>query len=1401
MRGSSSPVELRRLREEEPTPATVPISTTQLSVPVKTEAVDDELEEGELVSPIKTKPLVPRLYIDDRPPMRDRWSSPRRENRPYESIWRRTRHSLSPQKPSRNRSPSPWSPADGRDDGWRPRGRRRSVSSPFERIQFAAFIDPPRQPSPRDDGDIQEDAIQEGLHEHLERPPSPLDPPPADEGETDLTVKISRWSDVPDGLPSASTRPNTPVFPPPPDDKPTLSSTQLFVSPKLPFRPDTPAFPPPDINSRPPTPALPPNLLVFQGEEVSLTLNASSSSQTVLEPEDQAGHLDICRTPGTEMRSIPNLSVDISADLAAPHKAVPEQSTSSTGITDAISPQDPVHLVASVRVEPKDRLSSLSQRNVSTGGIGTAPFADHGSSPAIPSPPSDSTITPANNTRRRSEDANIVDKAGGPSTGPSIHIDDGLHPVSESVSILEKEEAVQVPNLVVSLNEEDFPLRQATSENLPATTRRVTIAERRSVILPATDQSLSSPFSAKYSRKDPMPTMESVQTSTDAETEGGMRTGDLEETRSEASDGVREATKHDQLVGVIKATQMNREEPLDQEAIIAWNQAVAPVESSRIPAWSPRKRDKHLREITWPLNRQQQLVATHVVAAIKRETLDAEGKIRDLRKEYREFDEEWKEHCDFLDRIMEKRGPPPADLFTMSGVIPVVTPGPVPVTPGEDHFGSRANRRRGVGDAVTTEAEFQEILAGLADTAAKDPNFRASKTTAQVPDMLVDGERRLQYDNENDLVSDPLAFYDFAGIAEPIWTDEERVTFMRRYLAYPKQFGRIADGLPNKSASDCVLYYYRTKRDIDYKGILASRRGDKKRKAIPIKKSGKSSALLANLDRQKPTVNPASVAHGPKSAITLARVARDTTFGAAPSARRVRMLPAIPNVYDIPGRRRIGAEDEDQDSSGGPSRDGSEAPTASKLKMRMAVKALKRPRVSSASALDASLASTPLLTDSAMSQAGPDVMNDGENGAELLPPVKRSGKRRKVLDPNGLTADLSSTDKPSRRNATNSYWSVDEKRKFRDLVGVHGTNAKAIAFELGSKSERQVANFFDAHREDMKLHEVMRAGGLEMSSGRIGVDDQVVSISLSFLVEADILQMPAFPKQASHARSIYDVYPSQPVSHDHRYSEPRLGMFPSSPRVLPPSYTQAIPNGNAHRPTTESPVNPISRPGGMRISALLNDDGDESLAIRSGMRGPDGLDAASDGTVSERDAEGGVARASPHSMVSVPGPSRYEDKYQRGPSGGSFERPDLDRFRAHSAKTYYEIQTPAWPSRAGYFPQRAATATPALPHHSTRPSWDPPRNPTHTTLNTFPSRIYESYRLSSDREGLPQPPRDSLPRLDPQYDRQSDWRGYPPMANSGFGNLSPLNNVPPPQSNHLDRSPLVPGEALPPANK
>ena len=829
------------------------------------------------------------------------------------------------------------------------------------------------------------------------------------------------------------------------------------------------------------------------------------------------------------------------------------------------------------------------------------------------------------------------------------------------------------------------------------TSPKVTIAERRSVVLPPSGAPI--PTRARLPRRDSQPTGGSAMESTDAETDNGPRTADMDASSDTEADP---DAKMLRVIGMVKAAQ-SKPDPLDIDSVLKYNQELGPQESSRVDASlkTTAEADAKIEKIVWPLAQTQAVVGRLVAITVQKRNVQDRGKAERLKEEYLELEAEWKEHCEFLDGLMEKRGPPPGDLYSAPDPfppIPVTTPGvaPLPSTPMEEPYGSR-NRRRGGGDAATTEAEFEAILASLADTAARDPNYRAKKTTAVVPDMLPDHERNQIYDDDNDLVTDPIAFYDFNGDAEPVWTDEERATFQRRYLNYPKQFGKIAETIPNKTASDCVLYYYRTKKTIDYKGMLASRRGDKKKKALPIKKGGKSSALLADLSRSKPTVN-ASTATGPRSAITPARAREDKRTKNKESGTST-------PVAEVPPRRRKGDEDESVGNSAVPSRAGSETPTVAK--MRMSAKTPKRPRVSSANDLQylASAAVDAISASGAPNAPGPPGLPGaiGAPGApgsvplavppivppteELLPPVKRSGKRRKIVDPadpNALPDENKEKDpsKP-RRTATNSYWSVDEKRSIQDLVRKYGANAKAIAAEIPGKSERQVVNFIEAHRTDMHLDDLARLADVVVQQQQGQAPHQQQGPPQSHPFGQTFQQghseesKPSGYPQPSYGRSIYDVYQGKRSEmFEHKYAEPRLGMFPPLPPAQPShplQRPQPAPQGMYHAPApipTPAPLQqhqPISRPGGMRISALLNED--MTSDVRSSIPPPrNDTDAGSDGTVSERE-------------IPSPRPS---------PSGVYDPAADLAQMRQAAA-----LDTP--PSTKAPTPASAISARPAEP--------------------------------------------------------------------------------------------------------
>ena len=87
---------------------------------------------------------------------------------------------------------------------------------------------------------------------------------------------------------------------------------------------------------------------------------------------------------------------------------------------------------------------------------------------------------------------------------------------------------------------------------------------------------------------------------------------------------------------------------------------------------------------------------------------------------------------------------------------------------------------------------------------------RKCQTWANVPSMILDPKERQQakFINNNRCVSDPESFYDFNNDVNIDWTTQERDNFYELFKSFPKKFGKIAEHLKDKSANDCVIYYY-----------------------------------------------------------------------------------------------------------------------------------------------------------------------------------------------------------------------------------------------------------------------------------------------------------------------------------------------------------------------------------------------------------------------------------------------------------------------------------------------------------------------------------------------------------------------------------------------------------------
>ncbi|XP_007545877.1 nuclear receptor corepressor 1 isoform X5 [Poecilia formosa] len=128
--------------------------------------------------------------------------------------------------------------------------------------------------------------------------------------------------------------------------------------------------------------------------------------------------------------------------------------------------------------------------------------------------------------------------------------------------------------------------------------------------------------------------------------------------------------------------------------------------------------------------------------------------------------------------------------------------------------------QRGTGLSATiarSEHEISEIIDGLSE---QENNEKQMRQLSVIPPMMYDSEqRRVKFINMNGLMDDPMKVYKARQFMN-VWTEHEREIFKEKFIQHPKNFGLIASYLERKCVADCVLFYYLTKKNQNYKALV-----------------------------------------------------------------------------------------------------------------------------------------------------------------------------------------------------------------------------------------------------------------------------------------------------------------------------------------------------------------------------------------------------------------------------------------------------------------------------------------------------------------------------------------------------------------------------------------------------
>ncbi|XP_041083927.1 nuclear receptor corepressor 2-like isoform X2 [Polyodon spathula] len=119
--------------------------------------------------------------------------------------------------------------------------------------------------------------------------------------------------------------------------------------------------------------------------------------------------------------------------------------------------------------------------------------------------------------------------------------------------------------------------------------------------------------------------------------------------------------------------------------------------------------------------------------------------------------------------------------------------------------------------AARSEHEVSEIIDGISEQENSEKQMRH---LAVIPPMLFDAEQqRIKFINMNGLMDDPMKVYKDRQVMN-VWSEQEKETFREKFIQHPKNFSLIASFLERKTVADCVLFYYITKKNENYKNIV-----------------------------------------------------------------------------------------------------------------------------------------------------------------------------------------------------------------------------------------------------------------------------------------------------------------------------------------------------------------------------------------------------------------------------------------------------------------------------------------------------------------------------------------------------------------------------------------------------
>ncbi|KAJ6656603.1 hypothetical protein lerEdw1_003490 [Lerista edwardsae] len=341
--------------------------------------------------------------------------------------------------------------------------------------------------------------------------------------------------------------------------------------------------------------------------------------------------------------------------------------------------------------------------------------------------------------------------------------------------------------------------------------------------------------------------------------------------------------------------------------------------------------------------------------------------------------------------------------------------------------------------AARSEHEVSEIIDGLSEQENLEKQMRQ---LAVIPPMLYDADQqRIKFINMNGLMDDPMKVYKDRQVMN-MWSEQEKETFREKFMQHPKNFSLIASFLDRKTVADCVLYYYLSKKNENYKNLV--RRNYRRR--------GKNQDRVTQQQQQQQQM--------PRSA----QDEKDEKEKEKDVEKEEEKPEAENDKEELTKEKNDDTSGEDNDEK--------EA-VASKGRKTANSQGRRKGRITRSMASEANHEET---------AAPPHSAELGEAG--LGEEIAWSSALALFTVQGGQSSSLSLCLAASLELNESSRWTEEEMETAKKGLLEHGRNWSAIARMVGSKSVSQCKNFYFNYKKRQNLDEILQQHKLKMEKER-----------------------------------------------------------------------------------------------------------------------------------------------------------------------------------------------------------------------------------------------------------------------------------------------------------------------------